>query len=153
MNEGRILQIGAPLEIYEHPSQVLVAQFLGVNLIQAMRSNTTHKTVAEFKTLDGDHTLRALLSLGEEHPTNQPCILAVRPEDVSVRTEASARGNTLRATVREVLFGGSTTRLKLDAGGLGLEALALHAYGIMPDDSCLIEILPDRITVLPDNAR
>ena|SRR5215468_6070858 len=153
MNEGRILQIGAPLEIYEHPSQVLVAQFLGVNLIQAMRSNTTHKTVAEFKTLDGDHTLRALLSLGEEHPTNQPSILAVRPEDVSVRTEASARGNTLRATVREVLFGGSTTRLKLDAGGLGLEALVLHAYGIRPDDSCLVEILPDRITVLPDNAR
>jgi len=44
MNEGRILQVGAPLEIYEHPSQVLVAQFLGVNLIQAMRSNTTRQS-------------------------------------------------------------------------------------------------------------
>ncbi len=145
MNEGRILQIGAPLEIYEHPSQVLVAQFLGVNLIQAMRSNTTYKTAAEFKTLEGGHILRAPISLGEEHPINQPCVLAVRPEDVSVRTEASAGGNALRVTVREALFGG------LDAGGLGLEALVLRAHGIRPGDNCFVEIEPDRITVLPDN--
>jgi ABC-type sugar transport system ATPase subunit len=80
--------------------------------------------------------------------------LAVRPEDISVTTHASAPGNALRATVREVLFGGSTTTLKLDADGLGLNARLLGVNTISLGDDCLVEIPPHRIAVMPlNNAR
>jgi ABC-type Fe3+/spermidine/putrescine transport system ATPase subunit len=153
MSEGRILQTGAPSEIYDRPDGPAVARFLGMNLIRAICLSSVHDTVAEFKTLDGDHILRAFVPLEKEYSRKQPCLLAVRPEDVSVKAVASASGNALWATVREVLFGGVTTRLKLDVGGLGIEALTLRANGITPGANCLVEILPERITVLPDDAR
>src|ERR1041384_2579936 len=38
MSDGRVLQTGAPRELYEHPAQIVVARFLGRNnLIRAMR--------------------------------------------------------------------------------------------------------------------
>ena len=59
MGGGRILQTGRPRELYEQPAQLSVARFLGRNnLIRAMRLSSSKADVAEFKTLDGGHTLR-----------------------------------------------------------------------------------------------
>src|SRR4026208_2452394 len=131
MMGGRILQTGKPRELYEHPAQVSVAGLLRRNnLIRVMRLSSSKASVAEFKTLDGGHTLQLPATADELAPLNKPRSLAIRPEDLVVTTKDShpnaGRENVLGATIDEINFAGATSGIKLDANGLKLEALVVQ---------------------------
>src|SRR5882724_12778494 len=124
---GRLMRTGVPRELYEHPAKLPVARFLGRNnLIQVMRLSSSNEGTGEFKTLAGGHTLRMPIEKGELAPLNKPCTLAIRPEHVVLKQAADGLANTLSAEVREINFAGATSTVKLDAGGLSLEALVLQ---------------------------
>ena len=95
-NEGRIEQIGTPIEVYEHPATVFVAGFVGT-------SNLLRDEVA-------------LAVLG------RPGIWSVRPEKIRI-TKGSltpeAGVHAVAGTVREVIYIGMSTRfvVDLEAGG------------------------------------
>jgi iron(III) transport system ATP-binding protein len=152
MSDGRILQTGTPQELYEQPVNLAVARFLGRNnFIKAMRLSKQGETNGEFKTLDGGHTLYVPVNAKELGPLNQPAVLSIRPEYISITQGASfPADNVLRATVREVKFAGATTTVKLDADGLALEALVLRLVGLAPGDTCMVGLPPGRINVLRD---
>src|SRR5687767_8828531 len=123
---GRLLQTGRPRDLYEHPAQLQVGRFLGRNnLIRVVRLNSSKSENVEFKTLDGGHTIRMPISDRDLAPLNQPCVLAIRPEHVLVKESDEKLENALPAIVSEINFAGATSSIKLDAGGLLLEALAL----------------------------
>ncbi|HEV2883300.1 MAG TPA: ABC transporter ATP-binding protein [Pyrinomonadaceae bacterium] len=148
---GRILQTGAPRELYENPAQLSVAQFLGRNnLIRVMRLSSSDDGTGEFKTLNGDYKLRVPVRRDELAPLNKPCVLAIRPEHVVIKNPGPATGNALPATVREINFAGATSSLKLDANGLDLEALVLQADGLAVGSQCLAVLPPDRIALLKE---
>lgn len=149
MAGGRILQTGAPRELYEHPSQLSVAQFLGRNnLIRVMRLSSSKEGTAEFKTLEGGHTLRLAVQHEDMAPLNKPCILAIRPEHVVIKQQADGLPNALPAQVREINFAGATSTVKLDANGLILEALAVQPDGLSVGSQCAAVLPPDRISLL-----
>src|SRR5687767_10710262 len=82
---GKIMQTGRPRELYEQPSDIVVARFLGRNnLIKAMRLSSSKTTGGEFKTLEGGHTLRLTVKHDELAPLNQPVFLSIRPEHVQL---------------------------------------------------------------------
>ena len=149
MGGGKILQTGAPRELYERPAQLSVARFLGRNnLIRAMRLSSSKSELGEFKTLDGGHTIRLAMSERDLAPLNQPCLLAIRPEHVVVSNGNHNGTNALPAQVREINFAGATSSIKLDANGLMLEALALQADGLAAGDQCTVQLPPERISLL-----
>ncbi|MEP6920434.1 MAG: ABC transporter ATP-binding protein [bacterium] len=149
MMGGRILQTGKPRELYEQPSQISVARFLGRNnLIRVMRVSSSKETLAEFKTLEGDHILRLFVSHVELAPLNQPCVLAIRPEHVRLNNEMDGVENVLPAKVREIDFAGATTSIKTESNGLQLEALTLRPDGLNVGDSCFVTLPPDRLQLL-----
>jgi iron(III) transport system ATP-binding protein len=150
MSEGRILQTGAPRELYERPALTTVARFLGRNnLILARRLSSSDEPVGKFKTIDGEHTLLVPTAGERLGPINQNCTLAIRPEHLVISKEASTTaGNVLPATIREINFEGATTSVHLDAGGLMLEALLLSPDGISVGSPCAVELPPERITIL-----
>jgi iron(III) transport system ATP-binding protein len=150
MGEGRILQTGTPRELYEHPSEIGVARFLGRNnLIEAARLSASHAETTEFRTLEGGHTLRVLTRVGANLPLNKPCVLAVRPEHVQIsRAETSSADNVLRATVTTISFAGATTTIKLDAAGLKLEALVLESVSLEEGLNVIVRLPADRIVIL-----
>jgi iron(III) transport system ATP-binding protein len=152
MNDGRLLQTGTPQSLYEQPANVTVARFLGRNnFIKAMRVSKNHDAHGEFRTLEGGHTLFVPIGTEKPGPIDKPVMLAVRPEYISITEGASfPADNVLRATVREVDFAGATTSVKLDAGGLKLEALVLRLVGLAPGDSCMVGLPPSRIHLLKD---
>src|ERR1700687_41949 len=85
MAGGRILQTGQPRDLYERPAQLSVARFLGRNnLIRVMRLSSSKAELGEFKTLEGDHTIRMSVDDKNLVPLNQPCILAIRPAHVLI---------------------------------------------------------------------
>ena len=158
MSEGRILQIGGPRELYEHPTNVAIAKFLGRNnLIRAMRLTSSNDPVTKFKTLEGGHTLtvRAAHEQLMHLPVNKPCVLAIRPEAITVSEKGTARSqsvvdNQIPARVEQIEFGGATTTLKLDANGLKLEALVMRADAFAVGEECFVSLSVDQIQLLSE---
>jgi iron(III) transport system ATP-binding protein len=150
---GRLLQIGKPRELYERPAQISVARFLGRNnLIRVMRLSSSDSTTGTFKTLEGGHTLYVKVSAPELPPLNQPCYLAIRPEHLEIVSNVQQDVNAVTAMVREVNFAGATSTIKLDANGLGMEALALQPNGISVGDACVVVLPEEHIALLKDDS-
>ena len=146
---GRLMQTGRPRELYEQPSEISVAGFLGRNnLIKAMRLSSSKTTSGEFKTLEGGHTLRLAVKHEELAPLNKPVFLAIRPEHVQLSTNDHDAENSLRGHIREIVFAGATSTVRVDANGLVIEALVLQADGLEVNQDCHVILPPDQLMLL-----
>jgi ABC-type Fe3+/spermidine/putrescine transport system ATPase subunit len=151
LHKGEIVQTGTPRELYEQPNSVAVAALLGRNnLIAARRVTFNNQPIPEFQTLAGEHRLQTgkteRIALGT---ITSDVTLMIRPEHISISFGASfPEDNLLKAEIVGVQYCGATTRVKLDAGGLILEALVLRLVGLNSGDECLVGLPPDRILVL-----
>jgi iron(III) transport system ATP-binding protein len=109
IEQGRIVQVGAPEEIYHQPATPFVADFVGLmNFLPAVVANGDRRQVQV-----GGQPLR--LEREIEQPAGQPVTLAIRPEKVEVARSGQA-GNVLRTRVHEVEFIGPFYRLHLRLG-------------------------------------
>jgi multiple sugar transport system ATP-binding protein len=100
MRDGRIQQVGEPLEIYQRPRNLFVANFIGsppMNLLKARLSRDGTAAVEQGFTLTLPAALRA--ASGEE---GREVVLGIRPENV-VEAGEGARGLTASLPV-EVEF-------------------------------------------------
>jgi iron(III) transport system ATP-binding protein len=156
MSEGRVHQVGAPRELYENPANVFVAKFLGRNnLIRALRLTSSNDPSTRFKTLEGGHTL--IVSARHDQlmrlAVNKPCLLAIRPEAITVSKDqdGSEAGNRLAARIEHLEFSGATTTITLDANGLKLEALVLQAEGFRIGHECVVTLPVDRMELLSES--
>lgn len=151
LHQGEICQTGTPREVYENPKTVLVANITGRNnLIAARPVISNHVEMPEFQTLTGAH--RLFTDKKDSHGTkDQNVTLAIRPEHVSISFGASfPEDNLLKAKIASIIFQGANTLIKLDANGLGLEALVLRLVGLNIGEECMVGLPPDRILVLKD---
>ena len=153
LHNGAIVQTGTPREVFEFPQTAAVARVTGRNnLIAARRLTSSKNDTPEFQTLLGEHRLFTdkveKQTLGA---INETVTLAIRPEYISMSFGASfPEDNLLKAEITGISFLGSTTLIKLDAGGLELEALVLRVVGLNIGDECVVGLPPDRILVLKD---
>jgi len=93
MRDGRIVQSGPPVDVYDRPGSRFVAEFLGTtNLIDARRENGAMRT--EFGLLSP-----------RELPSWERGVLSIRPERIQIRKDKPA-GNGVRAIVSEVIYRG-----------------------------------------------
>ncbi|HEY2964517.1 MAG TPA: ABC transporter ATP-binding protein [Pyrinomonadaceae bacterium] len=146
---GRLMQSGKPRELYEEPSDIAVARFLGRNnLIRAMRLSSSKTSDGEFKTLEGGHTLHVTVSRDELAPLNKPVVLAIRPEHVRLSSNRDAASNLLRGSVREIVFAGATSTVRVDANGLLLEALVVQPDGLQVNQECAVVLPADKLRLL-----
>ena len=117
MNAGRLVQVGAPSEIYEQPNSRWVAGFIGdVNLIEGriVSSGLGHTVIDD---LAGGRLLIAQSS--EAAPGTEICV-ALRPEKIQIATEPGKVGgeNIFAGAVVEVGYLGdmSVYKVRLDNG-------------------------------------
>jgi len=121
MSEGRLLQVGAPGEIYETPATRFVADFIGnVNLMDGTLAvdEPDHVQVA---CADCSHHV----GHGITGTEGMPVTVALRPEKIRIGREAiSAPGdappqfNRVRGTIKDMSYFGSYTvyHLQLASG-------------------------------------
>jgi len=150
---GEIQQTGTPREVYENPVNANVARVAGRNnLFAARRLTSTDTDMPEFQTVEGLHRLSTARTVKPMlNGLNQNVFLTIRPEHISMSFGASfPEDNLLKATIHEIKYRGSTTLIKLDAGGLILKAIVLRLVGLNIGDECMIGLPPDRILVLKD---
>jgi sulfate transport system ATP-binding protein len=106
MNLGRLLEVGAPHDLYSRPATRFVATFLGAaNLFLARR------------TADGIQLGATIMAAGERTPggPEHEVVVVVRPEEVEVAPARETLGARYMAhgTVDEVVFTGALERLRV----------------------------------------
>jgi ABC-type sugar transport system ATPase subunit len=136
MNQGRLEQVGAPMEVYERPSTLFAARFIGsppMNLIDAEVTNG-HLTAAGGLALTAPDGLRR----GER------VIAGVRPERLVVSaSDAESGGARGRVVSREALGDETIYVVEADAGTLNVrmpptarfaedQVVAVHYQGAAP---------------------
>jgi putative spermidine/putrescine transport system ATP-binding protein len=155
-DRGRIQQLGTGEDLYERPTSVFVADFVG-------ESNMLRGRLER----DGDGTW---LQRGEWRwrvdPTvagasglhdGSPAALVVRPEHLRVTALDAPRSeaNRVDATVTEVLYLGSTRKIELklpDGLATVVREPAATAGDWRPGDKIRLEWSVDRAVVVPDPA-
>jgi putrescine transport system ATP-binding protein len=112
MLHGRVAQLGPPAEVYAHPANRAVAEFLGgINLLEAVATRGGVRVPA----LDVDVAIR------HAAPDGSAVWLAIRPERVRLGEGPVA------ATVESVSFLGDRWSVELRAGGVRLTAVVVSA--------------------------
>jgi putrescine transport system ATP-binding protein len=117
MDAGRIVQVGEPAEVYEHPGSRFVADFVGsVNIFEGRVSSDARDAV-EIESAEFGGTIR--VGHGVSCTLDQRLWYAIRPEKVRVTRERPPDAeNAVAAMVEEVLYlgGQSIYKLRLPSG-------------------------------------
>ncbi len=118
MKDGRIVQVGAPREIYETPNSRFVADFIGtVNLFEGR----VDIAAPDQMRLDADGLGVVLAPPAQGLMRGQPVWAAVRPERFSVtRAQPEGPGNSWSGIIEDMGYIGhmSQYRIRLDSGVL-----------------------------------
>ena len=111
MKDGRVLQVGAPKELYERPRTRFVADFVGTNNLVA--GEVLERRDQELIVRTDVGNLRAI----PNGAVAGRCVLAIRPENVAVDAKAAdGAGNVVRGRVSFVSYLGSALRYDVEAG-------------------------------------
>ena len=108
MNAGRILQIGAPREIYDHPCERFVANFIGESNLLHGELDTVAGGAGTVRLPSGVR-LHASVPDGAAQPG--PVNVAIRPEHV--RLTASPEAATVSGRIENVVYFGTDTHYHL----------------------------------------
>ena len=109
MERGRIAQVGAPADIYDHPANRFVAAFIGESNFLDATPAGTDGALTLFR--HGESVLRAAPRTSGDRPS-----IMVRPEKIAIvpgGTVSDAARNVLSATVRDTTFVGEARRYTL----------------------------------------
>jgi spermidine/putrescine transport system ATP-binding protein len=162
MNKGNVLQIGAPVEIYERPNCRFVADFIG----------ETNFLFGKVKAIDPDFVTVSLhgserelvgIPLGKFY-SGQEVVVSVRPEKMRIFDDTPLKigvtpnqPNCFPIRIINTMYIGSDTRIVIDFGGGAqlkvweqnhlstLDALAYYA----PGQELWVTMRPENVLILP----
>jgi ABC-type Fe3+/spermidine/putrescine transport system ATPase subunit len=115
MDQGRIVQEGAPADIYERPKSLFVARFLGAANVLAGRVEERDCQGRVRIALDGGgHRL----TLVAQHRPGARVDVVLRPEDLMLSALAPAdERNAISGRIVALAFQGSSVEYEVDVGG------------------------------------
>lgn len=139
MQDGRIVQIGAPMEIYRHPQSRFVASFIGKsNFIEA---TVLSQDAGEIKVqIDGRGPMTA--TAGHPCREGETVTLAVRPENVLVSqaAEGQAGESTLIGQVGSTLFLGEYFSVEIHIERVGRIVAHIDSTGQVPQAGAIVRV-------------
>lgn len=131
MNEGEIMQVGRPMEVYRRPENPFVARFIG-------SGNVLKGVLMENRFIAGDFTVQ----LDGHKLSNEQSDgwLVIQPELFRLTTTSGA--DQLNGKVREVRFRQGVFELQVEVGGIVIEVIekALQDVEISIGDTVALEL-------------
>src|SRR6266699_1342853 len=148
MHGGKLIEVGAPHQLYARPTRRFTATFLGLtNLIEGK--------VVE---LDGDskpgkiQTKKGLLTFipAPGLKKDQAAVISIRPENIPLhKVKPQGLENILEGTVKEAIFMGDAYQCKVAVGD---DLLAVHTHpfnAVKPGDKVYLHLDPGSCNGLP----
>jgi tungstate transport system ATP-binding protein len=114
MNGGKIIQVGSPVEVMNHPVDEFVASFVGTETI--LEGRVIRRNAGTFSVSVTGRDIEAVgdASVGES------VILCIRPENVTVSTgssnEITSARNVFSSVVKRIIPSGAFYKVELDCG-------------------------------------
>ena len=137
MHDGIIEQIGTPLELFDRPGNLFVAQFIGSPSMNVFEGN--------LRAVDGKFVVDALgthwpverVSQGRD---GQAVSYGIRPGDIRIAGTGQATSQSIEAKVIVVEPTGAETELLLEVGGTRIVTVMHGRTDAQPDDIIRLEI-------------
>jgi putative spermidine/putrescine transport system ATP-binding protein len=142
--QGRIQQMGAPLDIYRNPANKFVASFIGLsNLIEVEVAGAGSVRFAD-QTIDVGN-IPASVTAG------RAATLSIRPENVLVNRLPAGHSGGLSGTITFIRDYGSTIEARIDCGGREIISVSPSSQwdGMQAADRVGLEFAADACRVLP----
>ncbi|MEZ5877715.1 MAG: ABC transporter ATP-binding protein [Tepidamorphaceae bacterium] len=153
MNQGKIIQVSTPAEMYEYPNSRFVADFIGdINLIEGTISSVSGGKV----TVETADAGKLVVNQDLKADKGQTAWIAIRPEKVSIglKKPAARTANVMSGEVWDIGYLGdvSTYHVKMPAGGI-VKALQTNATRLVErpitwEDQAWLSFSPDGAVVL-----
>ncbi len=120
LDQGRLLQVGAPQEIYSRPASRFIAQFIGETTFVEGRVRGMRDGFAEVETAAGAWTAAAQ----EKFAAGEKVWLSIRPEAVQLHTERAEGPNVFAAQMHGTIYLGEVAQHLAELkGGITLKTL------------------------------
>jgi multiple sugar transport system ATP-binding protein len=132
MHDGRVEQIGAPLELYDRPNNVFVAGFIGSPAMNFLRGSLRLNGAAAFLGPDGIQLPLATAPAGGD---GRPVIYGIRPEHFALADDG------VEAEVHVVEPTGSELQVVAKLGGEEIIAVFRERHEFKPGQK--IRLRPD----------
>jgi iron(III) transport system ATP-binding protein len=152
MNEGRIVQIGSPRDVYERPANRFVADFVGTtNFVDAVVIAAAGEGRASVKTPLGDLNVHC----ADRPSQNAAVVVSVRPEDVELfeePPEKNAEDNFCIGTVEAKAFLGDSLDFQVKIGEFVMLARAHPSLRTPVGDKINVRMRAEKCVAVPERA-
>lgn len=130
LRSGKIVQIGAPRELYERPSDMFASGFIGTSnqLTGTVAHNVSPGAVGTV-LIQGKPLACVIV---EGCPQQGAVIVSVRPEDIEVSVNGARESEGWKGIVRQVVYFGDSMNCEIDFAGTLLRA-RLHPSTTLQD--------------------
>jgi putative spermidine/putrescine transport system ATP-binding protein len=115
MDQGRVLQIGSPVEIYEQPASRFIAEFIGESNLLSGKVSALDGAACSVGL--GETTVAGRLSQNASVSLGQDVALLIRPEMIRMHALDADEQPKLIGTVSEAIYQGSVVRYRVQAAG------------------------------------
>jgi len=132
MNAGNIEQIGRPLDLYDNPQSVFVAEFIGSPSMNLLKGGIENASGSPTFRLGPDIVMP--LPQAFAGAKDSEAVYGIRPEYVTITEQGT--GFPAQVVVVEPL--GSETQITLSAGGHTIVAVTRARTSLQPDETTWI---------------
>jgi multiple sugar transport system ATP-binding protein len=139
MQDGRIEQIGTPLELYDRPANLFVAQFIGSPAMNVIRGSLRRSADAAWVEAEGG--TRWPLPVGAPGKDGQAVAYGVRPGDLAI----GAGAGTVPAVVIVVEPTGAETELLVQVGNEQIVVVMHGRTDVQPDQTIGLAVALDGV--------
>jgi multiple sugar transport system ATP-binding protein len=134
MHDGRIEQIGAPLELYDRPDNLFVAQFIGSPAMNVVNGTLRRSNGSAFVESDGGLRWPLPATAGSD---GQPVALGVRPEHLVL---TGSETSSVAGNVVVVEPTGAETELLVQVGAAQVTLVTSGRPSVNPGDRVALAI-------------
>jgi multiple sugar transport system ATP-binding protein len=140
MHDGRVEQVGAPLELYDRPANRFVAGFIGSPAMNFLRARIDGAGISFSDGVDFSLPLKTTLETGRE------VVLGIRPEHLEVAADG------LDAEVVVIEPTGSETQLVARVGGQEITAVFRERHAFAPGQRIRLRPQADRVLIFDSSS-
>ena len=139
MNNGKFEQVGAPREIYEHPQNKFVANFIGEsNIFEASVVSETGTKGTLTLMMENGH----VLAEGEGFKYEEIVYLCLRPENIEIST-TPREGFTLKGFIRDHVYVGNVVKTVLELPNGKTVQVNRNPHGSLIEPGTLVNLFWD----------
>jgi spermidine/putrescine ABC transporter ATP-binding subunit len=147
MNQGRILQVGTPQDIYFRPKNIFVATFIGKS---TLLQGKVVKKDADRVVVDvgGEARIAGKLASDSGIKEGGDAVLVIKPEDFTVDPPEEPY-NAIEGVVEFSMFLGSFTQLRMSVANQNLKVFIDPKKEVKPGSKFVIYVKIDDVLVFP----